>query len=135
MHSMLFQPAICSHPTQCLICEETFAIAHFESLIMNTVADATGKFESGYIDGNAFYEGRYLQCIRANENVANIVMEPLYCAAYWVTVLPALVLPPRVCVMYYFTFRRQYYKYCPQKNYLYLVVANEYHIVLLYVKF
>ena len=73
-------------------------LQRYTLIVLVTVADATGKFESGYIDGNAFFEGRYLQCIRANEDVADIVIEPLYCAAYWGTVLPALTSPPQVFV-------------------------------------
>ena len=51
------------------------------------MADATGKVESGILDGNGFYEGRAPQCLRANERLSDddVVMTPHYCSAYWRT--------------------------------------------------
>ena len=52
-------------------------------LFWPTVADATGKPESGLLDGNGFYEGRAPLCRRANERLADedIVMTPHWCGA------------------------------------------------------
>ena len=54
---------------------------------MTSVADASGKRESGLLDGNGFYEGRAPQCLRANERLSDddVVMTPHYCSAYWMT--------------------------------------------------
>ena len=60
------------------------------------MADATGKFESGLIDGNAVHEGRYLQCLRVNDGIDTTKVEPLYCSAFWNTLLPTFENPPKV---------------------------------------
>ena len=53
---------------------------------VTTVADATGKPESGLLDGNGFYEGRAPLCRRANERLADddVVMTPHYCVTNFV---------------------------------------------------
>ena len=60
------------------------------------VADATGRLESGVLDGNALFEGRHLQCKNANNRVDDIIVEPLYCSSFWDTLLPTLDNPPMV---------------------------------------
>ena len=52
-----------------------------------SVADASGKRESGLLDGNGFYEGRAAECLRANQDLSasDVGMTSHYCSAYWWT--------------------------------------------------
>ena len=52
------------------------------------MADATGKPESGLLDGNGFYEGRAPLCRRANERLADedVVMTPHWCSSMYTIV-------------------------------------------------
>ena len=56
-------------------------------IVMLLVADASGKRESGILDGNAFYEGRAPECLRANQDISasDVEMTSHYCSAYWWT--------------------------------------------------
>ena len=57
------------------------------------MADSTGKRESGIIDGNTLFEGRYFQCLCSDDDVVTSekLFEPQYCVALWPIVFPDLV--------------------------------------------
>ena len=52
------------------------------------MADATGKLESGALDGNTVMEGRQAQCSRATDDITDTPIESLYCFAAYLNVLP-----------------------------------------------
>ena len=59
---------------------------------MVSVADSTGKLESGALDGNTIMGGRQAQCSRATDDITDPPIESLYCFAGYLNVLPLEVL-------------------------------------------
>ena len=56
------------------------------NIICLIVSDATGKLESGILEGNSFFEGDYRECIRVRENELDPeAIQGLYCGSVWLS--------------------------------------------------